>query len=144
MTENALKGSFNGSYRTYGYDIVDKKYVINKEEAEIIKKVFRKYANGDTVRSIIEFCKERGYKTPQNKDFSYSFVDRLLKNEKYLGILKWNDIVYEEGIEQIVSQKLFDKVQERLKENSNTGARAKATEPMFWLEKLFVVCVRKN
>lgn len=137
MTENALKGTYNGSYRTFGYDIIEKRYVVNEDESVVVKKIFEKYSKGDTIRSIIDWCNERGYKTPQYKDFDYSFIDRLLKNQKYIGVLKWNGILYEDGITPIVEKDVFDKVQKRLKENSNTGARAKAVEPYVLVGKAF-------
>ena len=42
MRKNILKGTVNGSYRTYGYDIVDKKYVVNPDEAALVQKIFEK------------------------------------------------------------------------------------------------------
>ena len=45
MRKNILKGTANGSYRPYGYDIVEKKYVVNPYEAEVVQKIFEKYAN---------------------------------------------------------------------------------------------------
>jgi DNA invertase Pin-like site-specific DNA recombinase len=82
MKRNAKNGTVNGGYRLFGYDIVEKRYVINTYEAEIVKRVFEKYANGDTARSIIEHCCKRGYKTPQATDFGYNFLNRMLKNKK--------------------------------------------------------------
>ena len=36
MRKNILKGTANGSYRPYGYDIVEKKYEVNPYEAEVV------------------------------------------------------------------------------------------------------------
>ena len=44
--ESLLKGYYIGGYVLYGYDVVDKKYVINPTEAQIVKKIFNDYANG--------------------------------------------------------------------------------------------------
>ena len=38
--ESLLKGNYIGGYILYGYDVVDKKYVINKTEAGIVEKIF--------------------------------------------------------------------------------------------------------
>lgn len=35
MRKNILKGTANGSYRPYGYDIVEKKYVVNPYEIHL-------------------------------------------------------------------------------------------------------------
>lgn len=39
-------GLFLGGNRMYGYDIVDKRFVINKDEADVIRLVFNMYATG--------------------------------------------------------------------------------------------------
>lgn len=126
MRKNILKGTANGSYRTYGYDTVEKRYVVNPYEAEIVKKIFEKYANGDTVKSIIEYCNKRGYKTAQGKEFGYCYIERMLKNKKYIGIYSWADIEKTDSIEAIIDERLFNKVQKRIEENANTGARENA------------------
>ena len=36
MRKNILKSTANGSYRPYGYDIVEKKYEVNPYEAEVV------------------------------------------------------------------------------------------------------------
>ncbi len=126
MRKNILKGTANGSYRPYGYDIVEKKYVVNPYEAEVVQKIFEKYANGDTVKSIIEYCCDRGYKTAQGRDFGYCYIERILKNKKYIGIYSWADIEKSDSIEAIIDERLFNKVQKRIEENANTGARENA------------------
>ena len=126
MRKNILKGTVNGSYRTYGYDIIDKKYVVNPDEADLVKKIFEKYANGDTVKSIIEYCNKRGYKTAQDKEFDYSYIERMLRNKKYIGIYSWADIEKSDSIEAIIEERIFNKVQKRIEENANTGARENA------------------
>ena len=126
MRKNILKGTANGSYRPYGYDIVEKKYVVNPYEAEVVQKIFEKYANGDTVKSIIEYCCDRGYKTAQGRDFGYCYIERILKNRKYIGIYSWADIEKSDSIEAIIDERIFNKVQKRIEENANTGARENA------------------
>lgn len=46
IRESWLKGNSTGRVCTYGYREVDKKYVIEELEAEIVREVFTKYAQG--------------------------------------------------------------------------------------------------
>ena len=46
IKESLIKGNYIGGYILYGFDVVNKKYVINEVESEIVKKIFRDYANG--------------------------------------------------------------------------------------------------
>ena len=140
MMRNAQSGLTNGGARTYGYNIEEKRYVINPHEAEVVRVVFDMYAEGDTVRSILQYCSDRGYKTPQGREFGYNFIDRMLKNKKYIGLYSWGDVEQTTSIAPIVDERVFAKVQKRMAENSNTGARKNAKEDYVLVGKAFCGC----
>lgn len=54
QNESRQKRQYVGGFIIYGYDVVNKKYVINENEAAIVRQVYRDYANGRIVRSICE------------------------------------------------------------------------------------------
>ena len=54
VKESLLKGHFIGGYTLLGYNIVNKKWVINPEEAEIVRDVFNRYRNGEKGKSIVD------------------------------------------------------------------------------------------
>lgn len=47
-----LKGNYIGGYVLFGYDIVNKKYVINEKESSIVKQIFEDYSNGKKAQEI--------------------------------------------------------------------------------------------
>ncbi len=110
MTRNAQNGIANGGARTYGYNIEEKRYVINPHEAHAVQAVFDMYAEGETVRSILQYCNVRGYKTPQGREFGYNFIDRMLKNKKYIGLYAWGEVEQSTSIPAIVDERVFAKV----------------------------------
>ena len=52
LKESWLKGNATGGLPPYGYVIKDKKYVIDETEAEVVREIFRKYAQGYRAVSI--------------------------------------------------------------------------------------------
>lgn len=72
-------------HNNYGYDYKNGQYVINKEEAKIVKYIFREFINGKTYQEIALKLKERKIKTRRNNLFNYPQVKVILKNEKYVG-----------------------------------------------------------
>ena len=54
MKESLLKGNWTGGRLTYGYDIKDKKYVINEEESRIVKEIFEGVVINKTVEEIFK------------------------------------------------------------------------------------------
>ena len=137
MQENALKGKNNGGYRKYGYDIENGKYVVNEREAKVVRLAFTEYAKGTSNREIIEKLNGLGYKTTMGKPFTHDYLSRMLRNEIYIGVLKWDSIVYEDGVEPIIDKELFEKVQKRLAHNRQTGARARADVQYALIDKVF-------
>ena len=58
------------------------------EEAEIVRKIFALYLQGNGVRKIKRYLEEHGIKTVTGKsEWSTSTIDRMLSNEKYIGRL---------------------------------------------------------
>ena len=56
------------------------------EEAEVVRKIFDLYVQGNGVRKIKRYLEEHGIKTVTGKsEWSTSTIDRILSNEKYIG-----------------------------------------------------------
>ena len=56
------------------------------EEAEIVRKIFELYIQGNGVRKIKKYLESHGIKTVTGKtEWSTSTIDRMLSNEKYAG-----------------------------------------------------------
>ena len=139
LTENALKCKYNGGGLTLGYQIdKDQHYQLDPVVAPIIKDVYEKYADGATIKSLVEYLKKLEVKNFKGGYLSIDAVQLMLKNRKYLGEYKYRDIVVPNGIPAIVSQELFDRVQSRIAKNKKAPARHKAKKNMYILTtKLF-------
>lgn len=60
--------------------------IIVPEEAEVVRKIFDLYLQGNGVRKIKKYLEGHGIKTATGKDvWSTSTIDRMLSNEKYIG-----------------------------------------------------------
>lgn len=100
----------------YGYKVVDRKIVIDSDRAEIVRYIFEQYSLGVYVPTIIKGLTERGvYRN--GKPFALNTVYQILKNEKYLGIYRNKDEVFENIYPQIVPTEIFDKVRRKVEKN---------------------------
>lgn len=90
--ENAFKCLSNGGKGCLGYDIVNKKYVINEKEAEAVKLIFSMYADGYGYNMIIDKLNSLGYKTKAGRPFGKNSLYSILSNEKYIGTFTFNKI----------------------------------------------------
>ncbi|MEM1485549.1 recombinase family protein [Oscillospiraceae bacterium PP1C4] len=148
LKENAYKAQATGGKAPLGYDIVDKKYVINEKEADAIRLLFQMYDQGHGYGAIIRQLNALGYKTKANKPFGKNSIYELLHNEKYKGVFVYNKhtsrrpdgtrtrttkpdseiIRIPNGIPAIVSEELWNRCNERLKNNKRNAGSFKAKE----------------
>lgn len=81
-SESCLKGNAAGVSPPFGYKLIDKKYVINDDEAIIVRKIFNDYINGSFIMDIRDWLNSNGIKTHQNKKFFSRAVSYILHNDK--------------------------------------------------------------
>lgn len=116
LNESRKKGLYCGGGVPYGYKVVDRKIVIDSDRAEIVRYIFEQYSLGVYVPTIIKALTERGvYRN--GKPFALNTVYQILKNEKYLGIYRNKDEVFENIYPQIVPTEIFEKVRRKVEKN---------------------------
>ncbi|GHV19079.1 recombinase RecD [Clostridia bacterium] len=124
MTDNALKGMVTSGATPLGYRIgEDKRLVIVPEEASTVKRIFDMYAAGDNFADIISEMNRMGLYTKRGEPFNKNSLGRMLRNEKYIGVYRWRDIVNEDGIPAIITKEIFNNVQRRLDKRALSGGR---------------------
>ena len=79
---------------------------------------------------------ENGIKNPVGGAFTYNSVEHMLKNRRYIGELKFRDVVVPDAIPPIVPLELFDDVQEKMLKNKKAPARRKAEDDYLLTTKL--------
>ena len=132
MTENAIKGKFNGGTLTFGYMIDENHHFqLDPVNAPIVLDVFTRYSEGETIRSILD---DINIKMSNNgRKFTYHFLNWMLNNRRYLGEYKFQDTVNNEAIPPIVTQELFDKCQHRLNVNKHKAGSFKNNKEKYLL-----------
>ena len=136
LTDNALKGKTTHGNPGIGYKIdEEKKIAINELEAPIVRLVFSMFAEGSKYVEIVNKLNEMGYKTKTGGAFNKNSIQRILKNERYIGKYTWNGI--EVGVPAIISQDVFIRCQDKMARVKNVSGRGKATVNYVLTGKLF-------
>lgn len=81
------KGRVITNGKMWGYDQKDGQLLINEKEAEIVRFVFDEYVNGVGFRNIKTKLDEKGITSQNGTPFSMSTLKRMIRNEKYEGVL---------------------------------------------------------
>ena len=125
MLWRAQQGLWNGG-QILGYDLIDKKLAVNKNEAKLVNLMFNKYLELGSVLKVVEHLNEHGYRTKEyisrrrnakrggNKFFN-QYISHVLKNRIYLGQVWHHDKVYPGQHKPIVNEKLWNEANRVLK-----------------------------
>lgn len=135
MRESREKGNFTGGNVLYGYKVVNKKLVINEEEANIVRYIYSEFAGGRLATDILDELHERGI-LHNGKIFARTTLYKTLKNEKYSGIFHYGNQVFANTYPRIVPQEIFDLVQTKI--NNNKYGKHKAE--IYYLLKNKLTC----
>ena len=125
------KGKWWGGMPVIGYDVVDRKLVVNQEEGRIVRDIFRLYLELESLIPVVQEIERRGYRNKiwtsskgtvrGGRLFNKSTTHVLLTNMTYLGKVRFKDEVYEGEHDPIVSEEVFEQVQALLQKNRQNG-----------------------
>lgn len=86
-------GNYIGSVAPFGYDsvTVNKSPTLkpNPDEVEIVKLIFKLYAEGNGTGAVANYLNSLGYKTRKGNYFERSTLSLMLKNPIYIGKVTW-------------------------------------------------------
>jgi site-specific DNA recombinase len=116
----AQKGYWGGGHTPLGYDVVDKKLIVNQEESELVKRIFNYYLETPSTNKVAIRLNKEGFRSKQRNylsgkisgggKFSKETIKRLLNNVIYLGKIKIQDQEFNGIHEPIIEADLFEKV----------------------------------
>lgn len=137
MRETAMKGNSCGGTPALGYKIVNKKYVIDPLTGPIVKEIFKRYTEGDSLANIAEDLNNRNIKTVRGNCFNKNSFHSILKNEKYIGIMKFQNLKITDAVPALVDKNTFDAAQFRLQQNEKAPGKGKASVEYLLTQKIF-------
>ena len=131
------KGMWMGGNPPLGYDVGDRKLMVNEPEAETVRHIFRRHVALGSVRCLKEELDAAGILSKVRvaesgrrwggKPFARGALYLMLQNRIYLGETVHKDKSYPGEHEGIVDQELWDAVQAKLTENRVERAKGGAT-----------------
>ena len=115
LKDNAEKGIVNGSVPLGYRRGADGHAEVIPEEAETVREIFRRVIEGEPLIRIAEDLNRRGIKTKKGALWNKSSFNRILSNERYIGIYEYKEFRIEGGFPVIVDKDTFDSAQVYIK-----------------------------
>lgn len=93
-----------------GYDIINKRLVLNEKESQIVKFIFETYNKTRNYYKTAKICNEKGYKGKKGNQFHASSIKTIIQNQIYCGFNNFHDTEKKGSHKQIISKALYNKV----------------------------------
>jgi DNA invertase Pin-like site-specific DNA recombinase len=104
------KGMWMGGWAPLGYDIKDRKLMVNETEAKLVRSIFARFSRGTPPQLLIEQLGQDGSLNKQGKPIDKGYLYRVLNNRVYLGEAVHKGSAYPGEHEPIVEVALWDQV----------------------------------
>ena len=134
----AQKGYFLGGTPPFGYDLIGtgeysrgkerKKYCLHDENAAIVRRIFKMYADGLPISAILTMLSEKEITARRGGAMNKSTVAKILRNEFYIGtrqfeIKGYPKLYLQNAVPAIIDVALWARVQKRHAEKKTTQPR---------------------
>jgi site-specific DNA recombinase len=125
------RGMWTGGRPMLGYDVVGKKLVVNRDEAEQVRAIFALYLETGSLMATVEELRRRGLRAKSwtNQDgrrvhggaFDKTTLRALLRNPVYVGRMRLGAESFPAAHEAIVEKGTWDDVQAQLTRHGRRG-----------------------
>jgi DNA invertase Pin-like site-specific DNA recombinase len=141
------KGMWMGGVPPLGYDVVDRKLVVNPVEAKLVRDLFRRYAEHGSAAQIVRELAVEGYTTKiwctkggkqrTGRPIDQQFLGSMLRNRIYLGEVQHKGTHYTGQHDPIVSPELWGAVHAFIERRKRGSFVRQATQPALLAGMLF-------
>ncbi|MBI1852633.1 MAG: recombinase family protein [Planctomycetes bacterium] len=128
MVASRRRGAWTGGRPVLGYDVVEKKLIVNRDEAERVRGIFRLYLSLGSLLGVIAELNRRGWTnktwTNQRGDvvtgtpFEKNTLRWLLTNPLYVGKNRCDGEIVDGVHEAIIDEETWNAVQAQLREHA--------------------------
>lgn len=142
------KGMWMGGNVPFGYRVEDRKLIVDTNDSETLRTIFRQYVEVGTITRLIARLKEMGTgrldRHGRPTDFTRGGLQTLLANPIYIGKVRHGKVLHDGQHEAIVDMALWESVQEQFRINSQGSKwRERVTKPLPLLGKLYDAEMRR-
>ena len=117
------RGMWMGGWTPLGYNVKDRKLLINETEAALVRSMFIRFARGTPPQQLLEQLVKEGALNKQGEPIVKGYLYRILNNRLYLGEAVYKGTSYTGEHEPIIHQNLWDQVHALIDKSSPTRTR---------------------
>jgi DNA invertase Pin-like site-specific DNA recombinase len=104
------RGMWMGGFVPLGYDVRERKLVVNDAEAALVRRIFQGFVETESCTKLVQVLRAEGATTKRGRPLTKSDVYRILSNRVYLGEAVHKGTAYPGEHDAIVDQAQWDAV----------------------------------
>jgi hypothetical protein len=116
------KGMWMGGFVPLGYDVNDRKLVLNEREAATVRMIFERFTKIGSATTLVRALRTEGIAGKRGKLIDKGYLYKLLNNRVYVGEAVHKGTAYPGEHEAIVDRALWDRVHSILQESPRQRA----------------------
>jgi site-specific DNA recombinase len=118
------RGIWTGGVVPLGYRAENRKLIVHNEEAEIVRRIFRRFVTFRSITKMMRELNEAGLRQRSGRPFDKVVLHKILRNRTYRGLTVHKQAVYPGQHEAIISENFWNEVQAINSEPPRTRAKA--------------------
>jgi site-specific DNA recombinase len=130
MLATRKRGKWTGGPVPLGYDLRDKRLVVNRAEATNVRLAFETFVETGSLVRTLEALTARGCKTRRGKPLSRAVLVTLLRSPLYCGGMRAGDEIVKAEHEAIVDPDIWQRAQEILDGNKRAQREKRPSEAL--------------
>lgn len=116
------RGIWMGGYVPLGYDVQDRKLVVNDAEAASVRRIFERFVELGSATVLARELRREGFRNKQGTLIDKGYLYRLLKNSVYRGEAVHKGKAYPGEHDAIIDDNLWDRAHSILQESPRKRA----------------------
>ena len=120
IAASKAKGMWMGGTPPLGYDVVERKLLVNEPEADLVRYIFRRYAEHGSAAELVRELAIEGRTTKawqtqsghfrEGRPIDQQYIFKMLRSRIYLGEIQHKDTSFPGQHEAIIDQDTWDRV----------------------------------
>jgi site-specific DNA recombinase len=116
------RGMWMGGHPPLGYEVKERKLVVNEAEAAVVRSIFDRFVRIGSVTTLARSLAAEGIRTKRQRPIDRGYLYILLNNRIYIGEAVHRGVSYPGEHQPIIARDLWDKVHSILQESPRKRA----------------------
>jgi site-specific DNA recombinase len=116
------RGMWMGGWAPLGYEVRDRKLVVNEADAKLVRSIFQRFLNIGSATTLARQLVAENTRNKYGKLIDKGILYKLLNNPVYIGIAVHKGVSYPGEHVDIIDRNIWDKVQAKFRESPRKRA----------------------